>query len=259
MEDQRELVDAGPHEDDLRGRQQDGQRLHALVVGARDGHPAGGLLLAAAAFGQHRVGGLDPRLQGLGEPRPGLAAEVLGGAGIDPPGRLQGQSGVAAAPRHIGGLPGLHHPHRPRRIRPRRVRGSGLAHPCPQHRVPVDQVHHVTDLTGRDPFGDAEQQGELVDGELRDVRGAVPAVGPGLLGARQQPPRRVVAGGDRVAVVQHRPLTGQQQPPRRGGAFAGDLGDQRVSALLPAHRLDHHHLHATKGRCEHRQFRCQGA
>ena len=117
------------------------------------------------------------------------------------------------------------------------------------------QVQHVGQLPAGHRLRDAEQQRELVDRELRDLRGALPAVGPGLLGARQHPAVRVAALMDGLPVVQDRPLADQHQPPGRGGVLVGDLGDQRVSTPLPAHRLDPLRLHTPQPRGHHRRFR----
>ncbi len=257
-EDEGDLVDAGHHHDDLGGREQHGQRLQALVVGAGDGDPLGGLPLPAALLGQHRVGGLDPGIDELLEPRPGLVAEVFGGALVHPARRLGRQLRVPAATGDVAGLPGLHHPRGECGVPTGCVAVGGLQDPGPQQRVPVGQVQDVGELPARDRLGQPEQQRQLVDRELRDLRGAVAAVGPRLLGARQQPAGGVAALLEAVAVVEHRPLRDQHQPAGAAGPLAGDLGDQRVGTPLPAHRLDPLRLHDHEPRREHRRFSLAG-
>jgi hypothetical protein len=194
-------------------------------VGVGEGHVPrrlGGLfaLLVGPGFGGRRDVGDEP----VHDHRP---AGVIGPGGellVDPAGA--GQREAAGLLGDAAGLPGRH------------PQGLDLV---PQPRVAVDQVEGVADQGGGRAGGDPQPHGEGFGGERRHHRGAVPAQ---HLGGLQDV--RLHRGG-----VQHGPLVGQRQLPRRRATLLVlGLGErvEHTSGVETAEVVDLERLHH---RCAH--------
>lgn len=235
------LAGTGPRDD----------RLEAVLGGLPGPDPLTGLGLQPARLRGLRVGVDDESFEPLQVGAPGLGADPLGRALVDPARLLQAETELLAAdqPGGLEGLPGGH------------LAGEDAA---PQPRVPVAEVGHLAEVGGPGQRVHAVQGGVLSTGELADRGRAVGARRHPALGARQGPARALDVRLLHLS-VQVDPVRRQTELTDLDRDLLGLCRGQRLARArdvvgqVVCHRTSRALDHGTNARRDRRHFSAAGA